>query len=117
MQTNQAGFTTTLIVSILIAGLFLITHFFKELYVHETGRFLLFGQTGLLLAIALLFRWQIARPILAFFSLGGTLLLAIDLFISGYGHVGVKIGTIVVLMVVSYLLLFSKDVKLYLDRK
>jgi uncharacterized membrane protein YesL len=115
MQTKQAGFTTTLIVSILITGLFLFTHFYKELYVHETGRFLLFGQAGLLLAIALLFRWQLARPILAFFSTVGTLLLAIDLFTSEYGHVGMKIVTIAVLVVVSYLLLFSKDVKLYLE--
>ncbi|MGC1239946.1 MAG: hypothetical protein WA874_00085 [Chryseosolibacter sp.] len=65
---QQNGFYHTLLVVVLVTAVALVTHFRKDLFVHETGNIRMFGSLGIVLAFGLFLKWRNAREILLVFS-------------------------------------------------
>lgn len=114
---QEKGFYHTLLATILVISITLITEYKKTLFVHETGNIKLLGGLGALLAIGLLLKWKYVREIL------GTLVLMVL-----FAVIFIMVGTtkefllaysilLTALILIVYLLFFSKSVKEYSSSK
>lgn len=74
---NEGGFYHTLLTSLLIMAVALVTQFKKELFVHETGHFSIFGSLGIVFAAGLLLKWRGMREIVAVLSIFVLMLLVL----------------------------------------
>lgn len=113
---QQKGFYLTLLTSILIISISLITQYKKTLFVQETGNFKIYGSLGMLLAVGLLLKWKFVREILGVLSL---IVIASTVWIMLNGNKEFLISygiLLIVLIIVLYLLIFSKSVKGFVNR-
>lgn len=115
---QEKGFFLTLITSILIILIILIIDYKKTLFVQETGHLkILGGGLGIILSIGLILKWKYVRQILSvlvLLSLVAVIVIAIgstkEFLISYF----LLIST---LILIAYLLLFSKSVTDYINDK
>lgn len=109
---QQKAFYWTLLTSLLIIIVSVLTLYEKNIV--GTGNLKVYGSVGTILAIGLLFKVTFIRKILAFISLIGLIGL-IFISISSHNLSLSNIGLGITLLVISYLLLWSKHVYNYLN--
>ena len=112
------GFYPTLLAAILVITIDVITQHFKTLFVGEGGHIkLLGGGIGIILAIGLFLKWKYARPILATLVAIGVVVVVFLLFTVSTEYLLAYAILLAAQILTSYLLIFSKDVKYYVEGK
>lgn len=115
-KIKPSGKLEIAIVVLIILSITILSNFYKELFVEESGSFQLFGNLGILLALGLLQRWAHIRKIVSVWTF-----VAILGILSGFllsksivtSHLLLVMG----LAIVFYLMNFSPGVKAYLDQR
>ncbi len=113
---KQKGFYFNLLASILIISISLITDLRKDLFVHESGNFKIYGGLGTLLAVGLLFRWKFIRHITVISTLIILVLISFLTFSVEAKFLMSYISLLVVLILLMTLLI-SKPLKEYMNSK
>lgn len=115
---QEKGFFLTLITSILIILIILIIDYKKTLFVQETGHLkILGGGLGIILAIGLILKWKYIRQILGVLVLL-SLVAVIGMIIGSSKEFLLSYSILLsTLILIAYLLLFSKSVKDYVNSK
>ncbi len=112
---QQEGFLVTFIVALLVISISLITEHSQSLFVHETGNIRYFGSFGIILSIGLLLKWRYARIILGFLTLLALIITILILVKTEQEFLLAYTILTIALLFASYLLWFSKALKIYTD--
>lgn len=115
---RERGFFQTLLTAILVISIDIIPQYYKTLFVGEGGHFkILGGGIGVILAIGLLLKWNYVRPILATLTVIGSFAVFIILLNTPSNYILSYIILLLCMIVTLYLLIFSKDVKYYVEKR
>ncbi len=113
---QQEGFWATFIAAILLIAIQLVTYYFKEFFVPETGNLKLFGGVGVILAIALIFKVKLVWYVLNVLSFLCLLLVTLIVFWHGQDFLLARVVLLIAVLSL-FVLLLSKPVKTYVNSK
>jgi len=115
---QERGFFHTLLAAVLFITINVMPQCFKTLFVGEGGHLkILGGGIGVILAIGLFLKWKYVRPILATLTLIGTVAVSVILINTPREYTLSFISLLLLLIITLYLLIFSKDVKYYVEER
>jgi len=115
---QEKGFFHTLLAAVLFITINIMPQHFKTLFVGEGGHLKIFGGgIGVILTIGLFLKWKYVLQILAALTLIGTFAVSVILINTPREYTISFISLLLLLIVTLYLLIFSKDVKYYVEER
>lgn len=115
MESKQLGKTQTMVVAAIIFAIAVGSNFSKELFIEQGGKFEIFGNLGILIAIGLLWRWKYIGGIVS--TLSSLAILAILMSMVMTKSISIPFLILLTgLSIAFYLTTFSPAVKGYLNR-
>ena len=111
------GYYLTILIIILVLSIWLATYFGKTLFVYETGNIGFAKGLIPLLSIGLLFKLKYLREILSIIYSLSLIMMLFILFLSNQIFFISNLILTIAICIICYLLIFSRDVKLYVESK
>ena len=114
---RQEGFYHTLAAAVLIIAVSLTTSYFKNSLSVEFVNIKIYGNLGIIFAIGLILKWKYIPEVTGGISFLASMFVLIGLFFANTQHFLQLISLLIVLIIITYLLLFNTKVKEFQNSK
>ncbi|MBC35838.1 MAG: hypothetical protein CL663_07360 [Bacteroidetes bacterium] len=114
---RQEGFFHTLAAAVLIIAVSLTTSYFKNSLSTEYVNIKIYGNLGIIIAIGLILKWKYIPEVTGGITFLACTFIFISFFFANTQHFLQLIALLIVLIIITYLLLFNTKVKAFQNSK